>query len=161
MAGMPPLQGLRRQSEVAARIAALKEDAATPAISAEELELIDAVLSLKETLPNVLSALGGICVDLPSLAPARDRLDARAEALTKLGVDVDTLNFEASFGRTSMEYYDGFVFGFHLADRPDLPPLATGGRYDALTRVLGRGRGVPAVGGVVRPELLSAGEARP
>jgi len=35
-----------------------------------------------------------------------------------------------------------------------LPPVATGGRYDALTRVLGQGREIPAVGGVIRPGLL-------
>lgn len=66
---------------------------------------------------------------------------------------VETLDFEAAYGRTSMEYYDGFVFGFYAEARPDLPPVATGGRYDALTRHLGRGRAVPAVGGVIRPEL--------
>ena len=37
--------------------------------------------------------------------------------------------------------------------RPDLPPVATGGRYDALTRALGGGDAIPAVGGVVRPSL--------
>ena len=40
--------------------------------------------------------------------------------------------------------------------RPDLPPIASGGRYDALTRALGRGRGIPAVGGIIRPEALVA-----
>ena len=70
------------------------------------------------------------------------------------GVDVERLDFEASYGRTSMEYYDGFVFGFYAADRPDLPPIATGGRYDALTRRLGRGAEIPAVGGVLRPGLM-------
>ncbi len=64
------------------------------------------------------------------------------------------LDFEASYGRTSMEYYDGFVFGFAAETRPDLPPVATGGRYDALTRLLGQGRSIPAVGGVIRPDLI-------
>ena len=58
-----------------------------------------------------------------------------------------------------MEYYDGFVFGFYVPGRPDLPPLASGGRYDALTRVLGQGREIPAVGGVIRPGLLVQVEA--
>jgi len=53
-----------------------------------------------------------------------------------------------------MEYYDGFVFGFYAGARPDLPPVATGGRYDALTRQLGQGREIPAVGGVIRPGLV-------
>ena len=34
--------------------------------------------------------------------------------------------------------------------------MASGGRYDALTRVLGQGRGVPAVGGIIRPEAMVA-----
>jgi ATP phosphoribosyltransferase regulatory subunit len=53
-----------------------------------------------------------------------------------------------------MEYYDGFVFGFYAEGRPDLPPIATGGRYDALTRQLGNGEEIPAVGGVIRPDLM-------
>ncbi len=58
-----------------------------------------------------------------------------------------------------MEYYDGFVFGFYSPDRPDLPPIATGGRYDALTRRLGDGTAIPAVGGVLRPDLMLMLEA--
>jgi ATP phosphoribosyltransferase regulatory subunit len=53
-----------------------------------------------------------------------------------------------------MEYYDGFVFGFYAEARADLPPVASGGRYDALTRQLGLGAEIPAVGGVVRPGLM-------
>jgi len=56
---------------------------------------------------------------------------------------------EGGFGRSMLEYYDGFVFGFSGVTRPDLPPVATGGRYDALVSVLGRD--VPAVGGMIRP----------
>ena len=47
-----------------------------------------------------------------------------------------------------------FVFGFYAERRPDLPPLATGGRYDALTRQLGQGSEIPAVGAVLRPGLM-------
>ena len=69
---------------------------------------------------------------------------------------MNALEFEGSYGRTTLEYYDGFVFGFYAEGRPDLPPVATGGRYDALTRQLGQGRAIPAVGGVIRPELALA-----
>ena len=81
----------------------------------------------------------------------RDRLAAR-------GIDIETLPFEGSYGRTSMEYYDGFVFGFDADPALNIPPVATGGRYDALTRVLGAGTGVPAVGGVIRPALVAQAE---
>ena len=55
-----------------------------------------------------------------------------------------------------MEYYDGFVFSF--LGPADWPPVATGGRYDALTAQLGGGRSIPAVGGVVRPGLVARAE---
>ncbi len=83
-------------------------------------------------------------------------MEARLAALEARGIDLDTLEFEGSFGRTTLEYYDGFVFGF-LVDgqsRDNWPPVASGGRYDEMTRVLGNGRPVPAVGGVIRPEQV-------
>lgn len=52
-----------------------------------------------------------------------------------------------------MEYYDGFVFSF--SDRDTI--IASGGRYDALTAVLGSGKEIPAVGGVIRPDALIKG----
>lgn len=155
-----PLIGLRSQAEIDARVTALHEDAAAPPISRCEVELLDDILSLRETTENVLHHLGDIAVDLPAITPALSRFEARCEMLAKRGIDVAALGFEGSYGRTTMEYYDGFVFGFYAEARPDLPPVATGGRYDALTRVLGQKhaqpRSIPAVGGVVRPELVLA-----
>ena len=149
-----PEIGLRGRAEVDARIAALREDAAAPPVSAHELDALEALLAVRETLPFALEQLKDIAVDLPDIAPALRRLEARIAALAARGVDVERLDFEASYGRTSMEYYDGFVFGFYAADRPDLPPIATGGRYDALTRRLGRGAEIPEVGGVLRQGLM-------
>jgi ATP phosphoribosyltransferase regulatory subunit len=105
-------------------------------------------------VPFAIEQLRDVAVDLPSINPALDRLEARIAALKARGVDVENLDFEASYGRTSMEYYDGFVFGFYAESRPDLPPIASGGRYDALTRQLGDGAEIPAVGGVIRPDLI-------
>ncbi|MEX5728317.1 ATP phosphoribosyltransferase regulatory subunit [Rhodovulum iodosum] len=149
-----PEIGLRRRDEVAARLDALAQDAAEPPIAAAEVALLDDLMSLRETCVNALEHLRDIAVDMPAIAPAIDRMAARLDALAAEGIDVDLLDFEASYGRTTMEYYDGFVFGFYAEARPDLPPVATGGRYDALTARLGGGTGVPAVGGVVRPELV-------
>ena len=114
----------------------------------------------------VLSALGQVDDRVTGLRAGGDdylakpyafsELLARVEALAAHGIDVNALEFEGSYGRTTLEYYDGFVFGFYAEGRPDLPPVATGGRYDALTRQLGQGRAIPAVGGVIRPELALA-----
>ena len=153
MAGAGPEIGLRSAAEVAARIDALRADAAAPPISGDALAMLDALLALDETLPHVLSAVRDIAVDLPAILPAVEALSQRCEALDARGIDVDALRFEGSYGRTSLEYYDGFVFGFYGSD-PALPPVATGGRYDALTAHLGQGRAAPAVGAVIRPDLL-------
>jgi ATP phosphoribosyltransferase regulatory subunit len=146
--------GLRETSEIAARATALVEDAATPPIPAAQADLLDSLLSLSAPAPAALTRLRALATDLPAIAPAVDRFAARLDALAALGIPTADLPFAASHGRNTLEYYDGFVFSFHAAD-PALPPVASGGRYDALTAVLGQGRSIPAVGGVIRPGLVA------
>jgi ATP phosphoribosyltransferase regulatory subunit len=149
-----PEIGLRRAQDIAERLGHLVADRAAPPIPPGEAEVLGTLLSLRAPMPEAYEALCDICVDLPGLAVAVDRFGQRMEALKAQGIDTATLPFEASFGRTTLEYYDGFVFGFLAPRRPDLPPVATGGRYDTLTRVLGAGQEAPAIGGVIRPELV-------
>jgi ATP phosphoribosyltransferase regulatory subunit len=144
--------GLRTTEEISARAEALVADAETPPIKAHEAALLYDLLSLEAPAAHALTHLRGITPMLPAIAPAVDRFARRLEALSAKGIDVTTLAFEASHGRTALEYYDGFVFSF-LAD--GLPPVASGGRYDALTAVLGAGAFIPAVGGVIRPGLVA------
>jgi len=154
MAAAQPQIGLRGAGEIAERLNRLAEDAGTAPIDPAAVALIDDILDVRETPEFALERLRDIAVDLPSITQALEGLEQRLEALARRGVALDTLDFEASYGRTALEYYDGFVFGFYAEGRPDLPPVATGGRYDALTRVLGQGSEIPAVGGVIRPGLL-------
>ncbi len=148
--------GLRSRDEIAERVSALQQDAAAPPLSGEQVALLEAILSLREKSPVALASLRRIARDMPAITPALDLMEARLSALAERGVDVDALDFEGSYGRTTLEYYDGFVFGFYAEARDDLPVIASGGRYDALTGVLGQGRSIPAVGGVVRPEFIIA-----
>lgn len=145
--------GLRGRDEVMERLEALRDEAKTPPLDAQEVGALLAILDVAEAAPAALSRLRGIAEDLPAIAPALNVLEQRLDALVAKGVDITRLPFEAAYGRSTMEYYDGFVFGFHAEC---LPPVASGGRYDALTRVLGQGREIPAVGGVIRPELVEA-----
>jgi len=148
-----PLIGLRTAEDIVERISALREDATEPPISSGQVELLEDILRLRAKSPDALEHLRDLSIDLPAISHAVARLARRLDALDQRGIDVNRLDFEASHGRTSMEYYDGFVFGFTAETQPDLPPVATGGRYDALTRVLGQGRSIPAVGGVIRPDI--------
>ncbi len=154
-----PLIGLRGPDEITRRIQALRDDAATDPISENEVALLDAILAVRAPSADALSRLRDIAVDLPAINVALDGFERRLDALAGHGIDSASLDFEASYGRTQMEYYDGFVFGFYAPRHPDMPPVALGGRYDALTRHLGGGREIPATGGVIRPELVIALEA--
>jgi ATP phosphoribosyltransferase regulatory subunit len=157
---LAPAIGLRRMSDVSARLAALDADAKEPALPQSTVDQLDRLLNIRATMPEALVQLQNLSQDMPTIATAVTKLATRMSALKARGVDVDTLVFETSYGRTSMEYYDGFVFGFYAEGAGDTPPVATGGRYDALTRQLGQGAEIPAVGGVIRPDLLMDLEGR-
>lgn len=150
-----PQIGLRRADEVAARIAALREDAEAAPLTERDMALFERLLAIQAPLPEAAGELDHLAGDYPALSAALEQFHHRATALQKAGVALEEVQFEAAYGRATMEYYDGFVFGFYAADQPDLPALATGGRYDALTRQLGCGREIPAVGAVIRPGLTA------
>ena len=145
--------GLRTEVEINSRIVGLISDAKTSPISAEEASVIDAILALKTTAAKALKKLKGLQKVLPNMGHAVSVFELRLEALVKRNVDVEKLPFEGSYGLTSMEYYDGFVFSFSNHEMV----VASGGRYDALTTVLGSGRAIPAVGGIIRPDALVDG----
>ena len=151
----PPV-GLRETAEIAARREALAEDAATPPLARAQADALAALLAWRGTLAAAVAPIRALSGDLPTLAAAADRLAARADALADRGIDPDRLAFAPAHHRTSMEYYDGMVFTLSAPGAGDGPPLATGGRYDALTAAMGAPAPVPAVGGVVRPGLLEA-----
>ena len=146
--GLAP-HGARTPEEVAERIEALRADAEAPPIHPAQRAAVEALLSHRGPMAEA-GRLRRLAGDLPALAPALDRLDARIDAMRGAGIAAP---FAPAEGRARMEYYDGFTFGIEAGGRP----VATGGRYDALTAALGGGRAIPAVGGVARPDLL--GEA--
>lgn len=151
-----PMIGLRDSEDIAARCAVLVDDAAQTPLPANEVAALNGILALAGMMDEIIPQLAALADKMPALAPAAAQFAARAAALRTAGVDTSSLPFEASFGRTSLEYYDGFVFGFQAPGRPDLPQIAQGGRYDALTAVLGGGQGIPAIGAIIRPEALVA-----
>jgi len=146
--------GLREIDEIAARSLALAGAAADAPMPAEQAELIETALSIKGPAGNALTRLRALTAEgSADITPALDRFEARLTALDRAGVDAAGLPFDAAFGR-NLEYYEGFVFEITAERRPELPPLAGGGRYDAMTRRLGAVRAVPAVGAMIRPEAV-------
>jgi len=154
-AGTPHV-GLRSPEEISARLALLAEEADTPPISAIDVDRLNSILSITDNAPAALATMRGLAGSGTALSFALDAFDARLNALAELGIEPRSLPFEASYGRTTLEYYSGFVFGFSASDIPALPVVGTGGRYDMLTATLGAGKALPAVGGVIRPEVILA-----
>ena len=147
--------GLRSAADMAARLVALRQDAAAPPIAAADVAALARLFAVSAPAPQALAELRAIASGMPAIGPAVARLEQRIAALAAHGVDLARVTYQASHGLGTMEYYDGFVFSFTVPAHPDLPPVASGGRYDALTAVLGQGRSIPAVGGVIRPGLVA------
>ena len=150
-----PWSGLRSRDEMAARMARLDADASEAPLPAGDADLLRRLFAIQGPAPQALAALRDLSGALPAIAPAAARLAARLEAIAATGIPLEVLHFDASHGRHSMEYYDGMTFSFTHPGSPDWPPVAQGGRYDALTAVLGEGRAIPAVGGIIRPGLVA------
>jgi ATP phosphoribosyltransferase regulatory subunit len=146
--------GLRDEVEMQNRIARIRDDAGIAPLDPAWSRRLARLFALRAAAPEAVASLRTLAADWPAIAVAVDRIDARFAAIADRGIAPETIIFDASHGRATMEYYDGFTFTFS-AGRDGWPPVASGGRYDALTRVLGKGREIPAIGGIIRPGLLA------
>ena len=153
IANAGPMIGRRGADEIRERLEVLERESKTDPLSPKQSYAIKRILGLKGKLWSVIPKLRKIQESLPQIESAVDLMEDRVFSMRKHGIDGPGLYFTASFGRTTLEYYDGFVFGFLPRGAGDAPVAASGGRYDLLTRMLGGGKSVPAVGGVIRPEI--------
>lgn len=155
-ASAAPWNGLRSREEMQARIARLQADAAETPLPAIWAERLQRLFTVDAPAPQALADLRALATEIPDIAEAVDRLARNLDLLAARGIDVSAIRFDASHGRHTMEYYDGMTFSFVAPGRGDWPPVASGGRYDALAAVLGQaqGRSIPAVGGIIRPGLV-------
>ncbi|UXU73966.1 MULTISPECIES: ATP phosphoribosyltransferase regulatory subunit [unclassified Paracoccus (in: a-proteobacteria)] len=155
-ASSAPWTGLRSPEEMQARIERLEADGAESPLAPVWVERLQRLFAIDAPAPQALAQLRLLAAEIPDIAEAANRLDRNLTLLSARGIDVAAIRFDASHGRHTMEYYDGMTFSFLAPGRADWPPVATGGRYDALAAVLGQaqGRSIPAVGGIIRPGLV-------
>jgi ATP phosphoribosyltransferase regulatory subunit len=88
------------------------------------------------------------------IGAALDLFESRTGFLAAQGVEVARIRFSTAFGR-GLDYYTGFVFEMHDAEKRFARPLVAGGRYDGLLTRLGSGEPIPAVGFAVWIDRLS------
>jgi len=148
-----PHVGLRSPVEIEARLALLAEEAQTPPLKTSEVDRLMALMAIRTTAPAAVGDIKRIANGDEDIVNAAKVVEALLDALADQNIDPSALQFEASYGLTSLEYYTGFVFGFSA---PGVPTVATGGRYDLLTAALSGGQSIPAVGGVIRPDAALA-----
>ena len=151
-----PIIGQRSVDEIIMRSKELLTEETKKPIPKIVVSMIEKIQALRCSLTDAPNKITEILSFGNELAEAHDILCNRIEAMFELGIDVNKLSFATKLTRTSLEYYDGFIFTCSKKGLSDVPPVAQGGRYNALTSILGKGANVPAVGGIIRPGILSS-----
>lgn len=131
--------GGRTPQEVAARLLAKAETAARKP-DAKSLGTLRDFLRVKTTLEKAPAALAAFFDEHGLAHPqALVAFAQRLEAMADKNLSVDTIHYDAAFGR-ALDYYTGLVFEVLSADGD---VLIGGGRYDRLLTLLG---GKPTTG---------------
>jgi ATP phosphoribosyltransferase regulatory subunit len=131
-----PRSGLRTREE-SRRGSPSARGGVAPPLPAEEVALIGALLALAAPVPDAWTAADP-GAGRAGPRPAIYRLERRVEALERRGVAVAIWASRAASGARRWNTTTASSSALRRG-APDLPPVATGGRYDALTRVLGAG----------------------
>ena len=146
--------GAREARDVADRLQRLAGRRDEPRMPEADAALISNVLKVKGPVSTAVARLRELTESAGiDIGDALARMTARSLLLNEQGCPQESVSFDAAFGRT-LEYYDGFVFEFRVAGGEVHPPLAGGGRYNAMTVRLGAAGAVPAIGGIIRPEAV-------
>ncbi len=153
-----PIIGLRTKKDIIDRVSELSNDIEYNQLKGSDVDLLENLLKISCSLKEASKNIKKLTYSHEYLKQAAILLEDRLDCLAQLDIDVKKIDFEVSFGRTSMEYYDGFVFEMGHINKDDSIPFAQGGRYNELTKILshleGHKKFPSSVGGIIRPEIL-------
>ena len=145
--------GIRTKEDIEERIEILEQELSQNLIAHSErnflLKLMQYQSNLSDASKNMLSLanLG------KKYEKAVDNFGSRVGFLSE-HVNTSKIQFQVIYGLTTLEYYDGFVFGFQF-ERGNYPPIAQGGRYDSLCSSLSqKGKSICAIGSMLRMDFL-------
>ena len=152
--------GLRTKKDILERVSELSNDILNNQLKDIDLKLLRDLLKISCPLTQAHQKINNSTYSHEYLKKSALLLEKRLECLSELDIDVKNIDFEVSFGRTSLEYYDGFVFEMMSKKPYNSIALAQGGRYNELTRILSQLEGCQkspnSVGGIIRPEILQS-----
>ena len=161
LSGIQP-QGTRTIDEIVEGLLAQAADAehgGTPDLARQTLESVMAVDCAPEQAADALLAIARQA-GIDGVEPVLARLDERVAKMRETSPAImQAARFGTPFGRR-FNYYDGFLFElFRPGDSASRRPFGAGGRYDTLLSKLSNGAvEASAIGGVVRPDRLNAGD---
>jgi ATP phosphoribosyltransferase regulatory subunit len=148
--------GARTVRDVAERLMEAVDDRRLPALDLAIGRFIGDLLAIETPALQAVEQIERLVAPLGiDLSAELQRAEIRLDCIRAAGIDGSRITFEADFGR-SIEYYSGFVFEVHGPALARTSPVAGGGRYDRVMRVLGATRDVPAVGAAIHTERLLA-----
>ncbi|MCH9807284.1 MAG: ATP phosphoribosyltransferase regulatory subunit [Alphaproteobacteria bacterium] len=148
--------GIRPLEEIARSLAQIAADQRAERLPMKTANLIDGYIGVKAPARAAGARVKDLMRDSGvDISPALDRYHKRLQLLADLGVDVTRAEFSAEFGR-SLDYYTDFVFEVLVPELGETTPVAGGGRYDGLMKMVGAPGDVPAVGGAIHTERLLA-----
>lgn len=155
------LIGARTLAEITESLLSQAADARARPLDPKVGDLIESFLAIRVSAGNALRHLTAWAAahDI-AISDALAILDRRFRLMADAGIDLARADFDAAFGR-NLDYYTGFVFEILAASLGPDSPVAGGGRYDGLMRMIGAASDVPAVGAAIHTErLLQAAAAR-
>jgi len=127
------------------------------AVAARAAKVVGEYLTLNAELKDAAAALAAFAKTHAldgAFAGALEFFARRAEAIAARAPDT-AIRFDAGFGRP-LDYYTGLVFELRVDGLAE--PLIGGGRYDRMMEMLGAKSAIPAVGFMLRLDLVEAGE---
>jgi ATP phosphoribosyltransferase regulatory subunit len=148
--------GARTLTEITSRLLSAAADMREQPLPDAVISLVRKYLAITRSPAAALDVIAALArksgIDLESCVDACHR---RHRLMQEAGIDVDSMTFDADFGR-QFEYYTGFVFQLELPGRGVPGQIAGGGRYDGLIAAIGAERDAPAVGSAIYTERLLA-----
>ena len=149
-----PIFGIRTKRDIVERTELIKKELFENPIKNTDKSFIEKVQGVNSSLLDAPKILKSISEASKKFSLAIDNLEKRMDLLEAGKVNLKETEFMVTYGMTTLEYYDGFVFGF-LGKNMRLPPIAQGGRYDRLCQSLAKNEnGLGAIGSMIRLDFL-------
>ena len=154
LSGVDTVYGVRTKEDIKERIETLEQELLQNPIAHSERKFLLKLMQYQSNLSDASKNMLMLASVGKKYRQAIENFEKRVGLLSE-HVNAKRIKFQVIYGLTTLEYYDGFVFGFQF-ERGNYPPIAQGGRYDSLCRSLSqKGKLIYAIGSMLRMDFLN------